>query len=91
MFFYTNHPKTSGINAVKTEVIYTVAIPTAEQIINWLEEQYHLSFDIYQSLLSWSCSIKHKDEECIFLDYLNSRKEATLAAIDAALEYLSNK
>lgn len=62
---------------------------TAEQMIGWLEEHYFLSFDVYQPHLSWSCSVKHKDEEFVFLDSLDSRKEATIAAIDAALDYLT--
>lgn len=66
-------------------------IPTAEQMIGWLEEQCYFSFDIYQSRLSWYCSVIHRDKECVLFDSLDSRKESTLAALDAALEYLQNK
>lgn len=60
-------------------------IPTAEQMIGWLEE------------CSMFCEIRHY--EYFYHSYVNdtylghfaSRKAATLAAIDAALEYLSNK
>ena len=47
-------------NTIKIGSLHYVEIPTAEQMLGWLEDNYE------------------------------SRKEATLAAIDAALEYLIN-
>lgn len=66
--------------------------PTAEQMIGWLEEQEEISdLHIYKMILSWTFELyasngDGKNEHPLF----QSRKEATLAAIDAALEYLSN-
>lgn len=62
--------------------------PTTEQMIGWLEEQF-FSFDIFQPFVSWSYSIQYKDKVCALDDGYHSRKEATIAAIDAALDYLS--
>lgn len=73
-------------------------IPTVEQMLGWLEEQEgidHIVIDRDQVT-------KHRWEFYIFEDEkgensdlygscYSSRKEATLAAIDTALEYLSNQ
>lgn len=65
-------------------------IPTAEQMISWLEEKGITSIEI-----TFSKETKWKFE--MFSEIYDfgapyySRKEATLAAIDAALEYLSKK
>lgn len=64
--------------------------PTAEQMIGWLEEQGIISIEI-----TFSKETKWKFE--MFSEIYDygaqyfSRKEATLAAIDAALDYLTNK
>ena len=65
--------------------------PTAEQMMGWIEEQ-GLSFSIYQPN-TWSYDIHELPIKPIdFGSNYDSRKEATLAAIDAALGYLnSNK
>lgn len=67
-------------------------IPTTEQMLGWLEEQGIL-IDIDTE---WNKSVLVYVWECENKSLINnvfhgSRKEATLAAIDAALEYLSNK
>lgn len=65
--------------------------PTAEQMVGWLEEQ-EILIDIdtewNKSVLVyvWDC----ENKSLINNVFHGSRKEATLAAIDAALEYLSN-
>lgn len=64
--------------------------PTAEQLINWLEEQgLFVSICGYFADGKFTYDIDSKE----FIDYRSglylSRKEATLAAIDAALDYLS--
>lgn len=64
--------------------------PTAEQMIGWLEEQCVYELSIYKSIWTWGWTILFKDEYRINGHEFKSRKEATLAAIDAALEYLSN-
>lgn len=69
-------------------------IPTAEEMIGWLEEQ--------ESILAIEIDRDNTNEVWMYLVYTDnkevdewkslffSRKEATLAAIDAALEYLSS-
>lgn len=65
-------------------------IPTAEQMIGWLEE-YVKEVSINQSVIgSWYFEIyinphEMKRKNCGYL----TRKEATIAAIDDSLEYLS--
>lgn len=72
-----------------TDTNLATIIPTAEQMIGWLEEQEgikdiaiaqpcHWVFIIYEGISYHSTGEGFK-----------TRKEATLAAIDAALEYLS--
>lgn len=62
--------------------------PTTEQMIGWMEEQ---GFAI-EIILSdeeehpWTFVINKDEDVCVY----DTRKEATLAAIDAALDYLNN-
>lgn len=68
--------------------------PTAEQMIGWLEEQE----DVYEIYVSksrafhcWTCIVTSNKDKIIFINNIyQTRKEAALAAIDAALEYLTN-
>lgn len=68
--------------------------PTAEQMIGWLEDQ-KLKINIAHVDMVEDCLSFHiyegKDRDLAVKKGYNysSRKEATLAAIDAALEYLS--
>lgn len=82
----------SGNNIYDNGVCYF--IPTAEKMIGWLEEQ-GFKFNIYEKFgNSWYYYVGHRTyrEPIQEFDNLKSRQEATLAAIDAALEYLmSNK
>ena len=65
--------------------------PTAEEMIGWLQEQ-GVYVEITKSFIADYQSLVHDSHSTRFYDeYLSSRKEATLAAIDAALEYLSNE
>lgn len=66
-------------------------IPNAEQMIGWLEEQ-GLAID---TEWSWGGQVTiwvwyNPDKEHVYTSHANSRKEATIAAIDAALEYLED-
>lgn len=66
-------------------------IPTAEQMLGWLEEQgilIDIDTEWNKSVLVyvWDC----ENKSLINNVFHGSRKEATLAAIDAALEYLMN-
>ena len=63
------------------------------KIVDWLEEHgifIHIDYDFHNNDNNYKC------EMCLFngmtchKGYFPSRKEATLAAIDAALEYLTN-
>lgn len=72
----------------------TIETVTAEQMIGWLEEQGILVLiDPSQDKFFGTYCLKREDGywlNRIFLEGLySSRKEATLSAIDAALEYLS--
>lgn len=62
-------------------------IPTAEQMISWLEEQgfYFYIMNDY----NWQEEVQYGNNWYHSKENLSSRKEATLSAIDAALEYLN--
>lgn len=69
----------------------TYLIPTAEEMIGWLEEQ-----DVYINVC-WEDCIYYVQIRSVDKGYIGigdtiytSRKEATIAAIDVALEYLTN-
>lgn len=65
-------------------------IPTAEQMIGWLEEQEEISdLHIFKPAIRWTFELYTsngggKNNHPLF----NTRKEATLASIDVALDYL---
>lgn len=67
-------------------------LPTSEQMINWLEEQDNIvSIEIFEFEGYWSFYvITVKPNDSIYGKDYETRKEATIAAIDAALDYLSN-
>lgn len=67
-------------------------IPTAEQMINWLETTLIYGISISEFEGEWIYSIRTVSSSSrIHNEYFpsSSRSEATLAAIDAALDYLS--
>ena len=72
-----------------------LVFPTAEQMIGWLEEQgiwiHFCKPNQRPKLLSFSVSNINEPFRRAFVggEY-SSREEATLRAIDAALDYLSN-
>lgn len=81
----------SGLNGLPFDVD-RVVIPTTDQMIGWLEEQETITainIDYYVTGNTWACWIKFKEGSLNKQDFI-SRREATLAAIDAALEYLEN-
>lgn len=66
--------------------------PTAEQMIGWLEEQ-GINIVIGRFFAKWAFKLEQLTsvgEKNLHIDSIEipSRKEATLAAIDAALDYL---
>ena len=64
---------------------------TAEQMIEWLEEQEEIDSIEISLNKNWEYFIAdYYGELNMFRIGFYSRKEATLAAIDRALEYLSN-
>lgn len=69
-------------------------IPTAEEMIGWLETQEafdSIEIEYCKDYKIWLYRIcTSKEDDCTFKSLFPSRKEATLAAIDAALDYLSN-
>lgn len=71
--------------------------PTAEQMIRWLEEQYpikEVSVFRYRSLtrgtLEWSFDFYDGNENILssYYEGVESREEATMIAIDSALQFL---
>lgn len=69
----------------------SVRLPTAEQMVGFLEETFK-EVSVRQSVIgSWFYELYINPYELIEKNcgYL-SRREATIAAIDAALEYLTN-
>lgn len=77
-------------NTIKIGSLHYVEIPTAEQMIGWLEEQEGIrSIEVTESF-GWHYRIKkkHDDVENWIQGNCKTRKESTLAAIDAALGYL---
>lgn len=67
-------------------------IPTTEQMIGWLEKQISFIDVIRQENDTWLYIVypeTHSNKN-ITVKGFSSRKEATLAAIDTALEHLTN-
>lgn len=64
--------------------------PTAEQMIGWLEEQEEILGICIIRDYGWFYQISIKNAPRNFSATFHSRREATIAAIDAALEYLEN-
>lgn len=65
-------------------------IPTAEQMIEWLEDK-GIYINIWFDDTIYYVKVKSVDKGRLGLNkFFSTRKEAALAAIDAALEYLSN-
>lgn len=86
---YKNVPNIVVVN----QVVYK--LPTAEQMIGWLETHkifIHVN-PCSDVCCNWHISSKgyNKYGYTSDISVCKSRKEATLAAIDAALEHLSNK
>lgn len=74
-------------------------IPTAEQMIGWLEDMEIIVMFIPtmkddKSGYTWVAHVCHNEEELTWIDSKDlsnlSHKEAILTAIDKALEFLSN-
>lgn len=89
--FYEDVSFYSAKNGERVDLI----IPTAEQIINWLEEK-GLVLHVYPVCRGNDYCIGYKFsceeiERNMYSDIFSTRKEATLAAIDKALEYLENQ
>lgn len=76
---------------VKTVITFKgfAIIPTAEQMIGWLEEQGILT-ETAAGMTKWY-GYAHNGKRYINREGYSSRKEATLAAIDAALDYLDKQ
>lgn len=66
-------------------------IPTAEEMIGWLEEKGKLRIGIDANWCFWCYTILDNRQIVEQGIEYQTRKEATLAAIDAALNYLVEK
>lgn len=66
-------------------------LPTSEQMIGWLEDQDNIDYIyVYKNYSIWLFKIILVSGMEVWCESrYNSRPEATLAAIDAALEYLT--
>lgn len=74
-----------------TEDHWHEVIPTAEEMIGWLEEQGIL-VDVHFYCISWDIGVRTKTGYIVAQKLaIDSRKEAEIAAIDAALEYLTKQ
>lgn len=81
-----------------TDGKFIYLFPTAEQMIGWLEKQ-RLAINVtnHNGNYDWSVSAPKEVSSSYYyrvqegVRYYNTRPEATLAAIDAALEHLSKK
>lgn len=77
----------------KTAIINKKAyvLPRAEEIIGWLEEQESFSNICVRKTMGGNhSSACYCNGETLLNKVFSSRKDATLAAIDVALEYLIN-
>ncbi|MCQ2105914.1 MAG: hypothetical protein MJZ26_08995 [Fibrobacter sp.] len=67
-------------------------IPTSEQMLGWLEEQddiEEITILRNRAFHSWAYLVTNKRDKLVSSNNIyQSRHEATIAAIDAALEYL---
>lgn len=77
---YANNDYNESLSPIE-KGLYAI-IPTAEQMIGWLEEQGLL----FQTTKIGTLVLK--EDNRVLKVCTGSRKEATLAAIDKALEYL---
>lgn len=91
---YTSIPNFAEVIEITTSEYYE--IPTAEQMMEWLRnEGIHLSilYSRFRDLYNVQCfefdDVYIRDEDGA-IKYFISYKQATLAAIDVALEYLTN-
>lgn len=64
-------------------------IPTAEQMIGWIEENKYMTIEVVRTCVGYRYFAYFVVGREIGGRY-DTRSEATIAAIDAALEYLSN-
>lgn len=63
--------------------------PTVEQMIGWIEDQEGIKcIDIYRNCDYWGYGVITNITTYDVTKHFSTRKEATIAAIDAALEYL---
>lgn len=85
---YIGSPISIGHVLIHNDLYYA---PTTEQMIGWLEQQIDiLSIEItFESQIKWKWELFTENTYDMAYPFY-SRKEATLAAIDAALEYLEN-
>lgn len=94
----------ASINEIRLERYVSVnneeyTLPTAEQMIGWLEDMeiiiiFMPTIKDNESDYTWVAHVCHFQDEIVWFDSENlsnlSRKKVTLAAIDAALDYLVN-
>lgn len=76
------------------ETYTAIIIPTAEELIGWLEEQddmEEITILRNRAFHSWAYLVTNKSGKLVSSNNIyQSRPKATLASIDAALNYLTN-
>lgn len=94
---YLNKEEYPDVTIIEVDdVRYAYMIPTAEQMVNWLEEQ-GISIVSRRLFTEWGFMLEQLHEAGELNPHIGSNniylshREATLAAIDAALEYMSEK
>lgn len=66
-------------------------LPTTEEMTGWLEDTFDVRIGVIKVFTKYDFYIKYGDKLTVkHVSGYNSRREATLAAIDVALNYLSN-
>lgn len=67
-------------------------IPTAEEMMGWLEDIHNISMNVYKVFNEYDYNINYNENlKTIQVSGFPSRKSATLSAINEALKYLTNK
>lgn len=91
LFRYTSIPNFAEVIEISISEYYE--IPTAEELIGWLEDNNIETIIVCKKDGGdYGYTVYHTSHRSPLQHFwFSSRKEATLAAIDAALEYLSNK
>lgn len=94
---FSNRGQISDETAKKWDMfnvgIVTYRLPSAEEMIGWIESNTHITQILIDGMEgTWGYRIyKVTTSDALEANCYKTRKEATIAAIDAALDYLLKK